>query len=459
MARCPKVRFQEIRTVPGFHLCFVSFLLAGCVGGGFRTPDYVADLGMSGRDLAPGSGRPSRQVESRRLLEKPEIGLDDLLRIAALGNPEIAAAGSEVGAAAGRAWQAELYPNPTLELEAENIPIDDVGLGQSETTVSIAQPVILGGRRAAAVSAAGAERKARRFALESKRRDILGEVRMVYAELLYEKEAIALHAELLETARQTLKIAATRFAARAAPEVEVIKSQIEVHELELGLRRLERQVVSSSERLCSLLGGARVRVDRIAEALPAHLPDLDLEGLRAVLRESHPALLSARAESEAAERRIELAEAERLPVIRFRMGYGRDAATAENFLQAGIGVPLPLFNRNQGRILEARHLAAKARRDTEAMANRLFAELASAHASYMTARDEVATFRDRIVPAATRALSQTREGYQAGRASLLDLLDAQRTLARARLFLLGSQRDGSLARARLWKIVGAAVED
>jgi cobalt-zinc-cadmium efflux system outer membrane protein len=429
------------------------------VGGGFRTPDYVADLGMSGRDLSPVDGPLSRQVESRRLLEKPRIALDDLFQIAALGNPEIAAAGNEVGAAAGRAWQAELYPNPTLELEAEDIPSDDFGMDRSVNTIAITQPVILGGRRAAALSAASAERKARRFALESRRRDVFGEIRLAYTELLYEKEAIVLYAELLDVARQTLKIAATRFDARAAPEVEVIKSQIEVHELELGLRRLERQVVSSSERLSSLLGGVKVPVERVMGALPTDFPELDLERLRAVLREGHPDLLSAQAEAEAAERRIERAKAERLPVLDIRVGYGRDAATAEDFLQAGIGVPLPFFNRSQGRILEARHLAAKARRDTEAMANRLSAELAAAHVTYMTARDEVATFRDRIVPAATRALSQAREGYQAGRASLLDLLDAQRTLARARLSLLGSQRDGSLARARLWKIVGAAVED
>ena len=129
-----------------------------------------------------------------------------------------------------------------------------------------------------------------------------------------------------------------------------------------------------------------------------------------------------------------------------------------DIIDMGLTIPLPIFNRNQGRILEARHLAAKARRDAETLANRLSAELASAHAAYMIARDEVAVFRDRIVPASKRALSQAREGYQAGKMSFLDLLDAQRTLARARLSLLGSIKDMNAARTTLWKIVGPEVE-
>lgn len=447
-----------------FNLCFILLLLTGCVSAGFRTPDYVADLDRlvianSGPLPNGPPGSSARQAEIRQLIAKPQLGLVDLMRIADLSNPEIGAARNEVGAAAGRAWQAELHPNPILALEAEDVPIRSVGLSRSQNTLSVTQPIIVGGRRSAAISAATAKREARILTLAQKRREVLGEVRLVYFELLYVRQAIALHAALLEIGRETLRIATTRFEARAAPELEVIKPQVEVHELELGKRRLERQREAAAARLCAVLGGLAVPMDRLHGELPESLPDLDLARLQRPLREGHPGILAAQKEIEAADRLIRQAEAERIGDVGLRIAYGRNAFTDENTIEAGISIPLPIFNRNQGRIFEAKHLAAGARRSAETLAHRLVAELAVAHAAYMAARDEVAVFRDRIVPASEKALSQARAGYQAGKMRLLDLLDAQRTLSRARLSLLGSIKDASRARARIWQILGPSTEN
>ena len=76
----------------------------------------------------------------------------------------------------------------------------------------------------------------------------------------------------------------------------------------------------------------------------------------------------------------------------------------------------------------------------------------------MTARDEVKTLQGQIVPGAEKAFSQAKEGYRAGKTGLLDLLDAQRTLTRARLSLLESSKDMNVARADLWEIVGLEID-
>ncbi len=441
--------------------CFITFLiLTGCAGTGFRAPDYVPgpDETNTGTSFARSGEAGSGRAEIGVLLEQAEIGLGNLLRIAELNNPEVRAAWNEVGAAAGRAWQAELYPNPSLELEAEDIPAGDLGLGRSENKIAVVQPLVLGARRSAAISAATAERDARDLLVQHKLREVQSDVRRLYAELIYLKQAIALHAELRDTAQQTLQIATIRVNAQAAPESEMIKSQIDVHELELGRRRLERLLASSSERLGSLLGGVRVPVESIGGQLPIGLPELETDRLQIAVRKGHPAVLAARKDIEAADRRIDQAKAERVPDIDFRLAYGRNAATDEDLVEVGVSIPLPVFNRNQGRILESRHLAAKARREAESLTNALLSELATSHASYMTARDEVKTFQSQIVPGAEKASSQAKEGYRAGRTGLLDLLDAQRTLTRARLSLLESSKDLHVARADLWKIVGMEID-
>jgi len=443
-------------------VCFIFFLvITGCVSTGVRTPDYASGLNGTdaGMSFARADESSSRKAEIQVLLKKAEIGLEDLLRIAELNNPEMRAAWNDVGAAAGRAWQAELYPNPSLEFEAEGIPANEVGLGRSENKVAIVQPLILGGRRSAAISAAAAEHDARSLLVQSKLREVQSELQRIHVELVYLKQAIALHSELGDIAQETLRVAKTRFGAKAAPESEMIKSQIDVHELELGRRRLERLPTASSEQLTSLLGGVRVPVETIGGRLPRELPELDIHRLQVAVRERHPAVLAANRDVEAANWRIDQAKAERIPDVGVRLAYGRDAATDEDFVEAGISIPLPLFNRNQGRILESRHIASKAKSDAESLVNNLLSELAMSHASYMIARDEVKTLQKQIVPAAEKAFQQAKEGYQAGKIGFLDLLDAQRTLTRGQLSLLESVKDMNVARANLWKIVGREIEE
>jgi cobalt-zinc-cadmium efflux system outer membrane protein len=288
--------------------------------------------------------------------------------------------------------------------------------------------------------------------------EIQGEVRLIYANILYLKQAIRLYKDFLDVARLTHKIAKIRFDARAAPEVEVTKTQVEVLELEFGRRRLERQLVAVSENFRYLLGDVRVPVEKIVGNLSGNLPELELYRLQALVQKGHPSLLAAEKDADAADWRVEQEKAERVPDIGLMLAFGHNTAENEDIVEAGITVPLPIFNRNQGRILESEHLAAKARRETEELYNRLSAKLASEHASYMTARDEVFTFRDQIVPASEKAFSQSRERYKAGKTALLDLLNTQQTLMRARLSFLDALRDANVARARLWKIIGSGTD-
>lgn len=50
-------------------------------------------------------------------------------------------------------------------------------------------------------------------------------------------------------------------------------------------------------------------------------------------------------------------------------------------------------------------------------------------------------------------------GHQAGKVDLLNLLDAQRTLTRALLFLVESLKDMNVARATPWLIVGPELTE
>jgi cobalt-zinc-cadmium efflux system outer membrane protein len=288
--------------------------------------------------------------------------------------------------------------------------------------------------------------------------EVLCNVRLAYVELLFARNSVDLHEEVLVIARKTLQIAQIRFDALAAFESELIKAQMKVHELELGKRKQTRQIASATQSLQSILQGAQLEADRIVGDLTMTLPSFNLEQLLAAVCRRHPLILSAQKTVEAAENHLKHAKAERIPDVSFRGSFGRNTAKGENIIEAGISIPLPLFNRNQGRISETRYLATRARNEARVCAARLSADITSAHTSYMAARDDVAVSRKQILPAAKRAFLNAQERYRAGRVNLHDLLNAQEILIDVRLSLLVTVRDLNSSFALLHRAAGLAIK-
>jgi cobalt-zinc-cadmium efflux system outer membrane protein len=439
----------------------VAAQLGGC-GSGLSGTEILEDLRR--RDaLLPEEGEPlfSRLTAPQETdpLDRDEITIENLLAAADRFSPQIGRARAAIGVAAGDTLQAGLYPNPSLELESEDIKPRAGGFARSETTVGIVQPIILSGRRSAAVASGSAKQRARGWDLEQTRRAVFGAVRRQVAEILYLRESIRLSRSLLDVARQTLFIAETRFEARAAPESEVIRARVEADTRELAISRFQRDLAAAGERLNMLVGGRAVPIERIAVELASTAPALELERLEQRVEASHPAVLAAGERIKAAEHRLDEARAGQHPDIAARVAYGFNGEVDEHLFEAGVSIPLTILDRNQGNILRARYAVVASKEQAKAELNSLRAELATAYQRYMSAREQAEAFRTRIVAAAERSLLQTREGYTAGKLAFLDLLDAQRTLAQARVAQLDLLRELNTAQADLYAILGESLED
>ena len=270
-----------------FQMCFwVVFL---CFSAGYsKAADYQYNDLQSATEIQSSK----RQAELLRLINKDSISLDDMLQAVVLCNPEIAAAQNDNEAATGRLIQAGLYPNPTIEFEAEDIPAGDVDFSRNQNTVSIIQPIIFGKRRSTAISAATAEQEALRFALQNTIYQVLGDVRLAYMDLAYYKMALTLNGELLAQANKILAIAQARFNERAAPESELIAAQLKSTKFELNRRKLKLDILSTAKHLQSFLPDVPVPQERISSELLFELPSLSLDRLLADARERHPLILA-----------------------------------------------------------------------------------------------------------------------------------------------------------------------
>ena len=139
------------------------------------------------------------------------------------------------------------------------------------------------------------------------------------------------------------------------------------------------------------------------------------------------------------------------------LGAGRSREPGESpdaIVQFGIEVPIPLFDRNQGRRAEAVVLHRKSQVGQEAVAIDLRSRLTAAYREVERERAKLVAAGERLVPPAQRAVQHASTLYAEGKVLNLDVLDAQRVLASAQKTLLAARHGMALAIAGLVSLTG-----
>jgi cobalt-zinc-cadmium efflux system outer membrane protein len=115
-----------------------------------------------------------------------------------------------------------------------------------------------------------------------------------------------------------------------------------------------------------------------------------------------------------------------------------DDGTSDTTAGVQLGVPLQVFNRNQGNIRQARGELSAARQALKRLELNLTSQLADVVRRHANARQQVVRYGDHIVPNAREALELTQQGYEEGEFNYLVVLIAQVTYTRANLAYLAA---------------------
>lgn len=174
--------------------------------------------------------------------------------------------------------------------------------------------------------------------------------------------------------------------------------------------------------------------------------------------EAAPEWVRARQEVERREAIARLERTRRIPDVTISAGVQRREELRDNVALVGVSIPIPVFDRNQGNVLEALRRADKARDEQTAVGVRLRSELAQAQERFNAARQEVDYIRKDILPGAQSALDTTTKGFELGKFTFLDVLDAQRTLFQARGQYVRALADVQRAVADIEAILGPLAQ-
>jgi cobalt-zinc-cadmium efflux system outer membrane protein len=373
------------------------------------------------------------------------------LDLARDANPEISAARREVEANDGAVRQAGFPRNPELAAA-----IEDTRQATRTTTLQLNQPIELGGKRRARVTAAERGRDAAVADLAAKQADVRAAVVSAFYDVLIAQERHRLAQASIALAQQASNAASRRVSAGKVSPVEETKARIAESGVRIELAQAAGELARARKRLTATWGSSVPGFER-ADGDVDTLPDLPaLSGLVQRLRQS-PDLMRARIEVDRRQALSQVERARQTPDITVSIGAKRDEQLGRTQAILGVSIPLPFFDRNQGNLQEALRRTDKARDQLTAAEVRLDSDLAQAHERLQVARQEAQLLQRDILPGAQSAYDAATKGFEFGKFDFLDVLDAQRTLLQAKSQFLRALSEGHRAAAEIERLVGDAT--
>ncbi len=386
------------------------------------------------------------------------LSLRDALAAALLRSPDLAAEGYEVRAREAEALQAGLLPNPELGIEMENFggsgPVDD--FDALESTLVLSQLVELGGKRIKRHRLAVSNAHLAGWEYEIRRIDIFSKTAMDFVRLLAAERQLRIAYETRELAQRVFDAVGERVDAGKISPVERTKARVEYARAELEHERAMRTVTASRYRLCSNWGSIDPQFDSLTGDFDSteSLPELDSLLTRV---EQNPELARWTAEAARRQAEVELALAQRIPDLTLTGGVRHFNEFDETAFIAGLSMPLPIFDRNQGDILAARLRVFQGDSLEESTRVKIYSAVVQAFQFLDAALLSVQITRDKILPSAEIAFEAAEEAFRQGKIGALSLLDAERTLFEARRQLTDALTSYHLAVIANERLIGAPL--
>jgi len=324
--------------------------------------------------------------------------------------------------------------------------------------LALSMPLYAGGRLVAGDSLAEHGRQAAEHGLRGAGQDLLFNVAAAYTKALHLRD-------LQDSARARIKAleaeevhVSRRLAQGRAAKLELIRLQTQLSQARHDLLAIEQGERDALSLLAALLGESRelpplagVALSRVS--LPASREDALAKAMRA-----RPELLRARALSEVATDKVNIARGEQRPqvnlVARTQESAGGDLKGYSDAM-IGVQVSIPLFDGSirGNRLAQADLERRRSELLVEETANELASEVERAFGavSESRARQGVADQGEREAVEAQR-IETAR--YQAGESTMTDLLSAEAALWSARVNRLQAGYDVIVSQARLLRAIG-----
>ena len=369
--------------------------------------------------------------------EPPEqtVTLSQALELLEAQNPDTLAARLQIADAEAERISARLYQNPTLSVDADNIAVGRTtpsGLSVGQTigsTTRLDQPLTLWGKRGLRIAGAEMGVAAATQQARETSRQLRAAVKDAFFRILHDARLFAFVSENRARYQKVIALNERRFHGGDISEVEFRKIELENLKFETDVEDAQRSLGESQQLLGRLIGVSHP----VGASGELTVPDITIDATTAVTAaiDSRPDVAALQRQREQADLALQLARRERYPDVTVGADYTRSqfasAGDNRNTIGFGFSVPLPVLNQNQGEIAKAEVALRQAENDLARLRLDIAQEVHDAVEHYQSLRRVQQLFESGYLDRARLTVTTAETSQRVGAASLIELLDAERT--------------------------------
>lgn len=400
--------------------------------------------------------------------EKQRLTLPQLVEFSLRNNGELKSFREEKGIRDAGKIRAGLLPNPTLELEGGTGALTSSG-AENNLSLGVSQEFFLAGKREKRLALAERELEMYRWQLADRERVLREEVKTAFYAVILAEQRISLTDRSIALNRQLLDVTKERLTAGDIPELEMNLVKVELARGEGARIDVEKALDQNQAKLWTLMGLSPGEYPVFVGALEAEVSmTKTLVDLKQLALEKRPDLKALDAERSRGESDISLARAESIPNLTAGLALKRDTTAIEvggiegkdtaYTIGLKLSMPIPVFDKNQGGVQEARARRSSTESRLTAAARNAEREVETAYASFLNAGKVLALYRTSIIPQLEENLKLTQEAYRLGEVGILAVIQEQKKFFEVSDGYLAALHDRQTALTRLETAVGVSLE-
>ena len=408
-----------------------------------------ASLALPGATLA-------QQADSNRSPEEPRqaISFEAALTAAESTNIDVITARLGVASANANLRIADTAPNPVLSVNTLQIRPSQIGVlpyqKLVDTVVRIDLPLERGGKRRARIRAALASIEAAKGDYGTARREMRSAVTGAYFDLKAAEIRLTTLRAIADSYSISQGVAGKQQRAGAISVGNLARQKVEALRAEGDAQQAIADWHDAQLAFATLIGRD---ADALSLVTSGDWPIADAISIEPAdsIALKRPDVQAAQARVEAARRNLDGAHALRHPDITVGAQYedaGGDVGVGRS-VGVGLSIPLPVRNRYNGEVDAAGVSVTQAEALARKAAMTATGEILVARRGLTDAVERRALLEDMQLPAARKAASVAEFAYKNGASSLLDLLDARRSLRAVELDAIDARANEARAIARL----------
>lgn len=381
-------------------------------------------------DSAAATIEPARSVASPAA-STVRLSLEEAIGLFVQQNLDLLIAKYGIESSQGEQLTARLFPNPMASLGVVSSPVQGRTLGNSgQLTSQIQQLFELAGKRGYRIESAEFGLHSAEAGFEDAVRQLRFAVKDAYYRTQLARRRLVLAEENRDRFSRILEVNTIRFKKGYIAEVDLIRIRLQLIDFQTQVIQAIQESESARSDLRQLLRLSPVIPVELTTELEYQRVDPDIVKLRTLASDHRPDVRAKRSTLSQREAELRLAKAYRIPDVTVGAGYavqGSQGPDNSNQMVFSLGVPLPLFNRNQGKIVQAEASMQAAGADLSKTLNQVENQVEVAYRNLLESRRLVEAFLGGVLDDARSTFTIAERAYDRGGATLIDLLDAART--------------------------------